>query len=143
MDVMFMPDQMAAHLQPARRILVVDDDPDIRSTVRLALEDEGYVVFEAADGAEALQLLRDSETPLVVVLDLRMPHLTGTALLQRASTTEPQLTKHTYILVTANDEMLSPLQRSMLQGMGVPIMCKPFDLEALLALLENAAESAY
>ena len=57
-------------------VLVVDDDPIIRATVRLALEDEGCEVREAAHGEEALAFLRE-ELPDVILLDMRMPVLDG------------------------------------------------------------------
>ena len=57
-------------------VLVVDDDPIIRTIVRDALEDDGCEVREAANGAEALAIL-DKETPDVVVLDMRMPVMDG------------------------------------------------------------------
>ena len=62
--------------QPDRRILVVDDDPDWRHFVRASLEQLGYDVSEASDGAEALRRLR-SEPYSVVLLDLAMPGIGG------------------------------------------------------------------
>lgn len=57
-------------------VLIVDDDPDIRAVMHLALAAEGYAVSEAADGGEALQYL-DERWPSVVLLDLNLPRLTG------------------------------------------------------------------
>jgi len=63
------------------RVLVVEDQADIRDTLRDALEDEGYVVAVASNGATALdQLFRWTE-PCVVVLDLIMPTMSGLELL--------------------------------------------------------------
>lgn len=58
-------------------ILVVDDDEDIRETLRLALEDEGYNVVTAANGLEALEYLRTSPAPSLILLDLMMPAMDG------------------------------------------------------------------
>ncbi len=61
--------------------MVVEDDPDIRECVRLILEDEGYSVVTASNGAEAEQELAHMEDPCVVLLDLMMPVMNGWELL--------------------------------------------------------------
>jgi DNA-binding response OmpR family regulator len=58
------------------RILVADDDPDIRALVAYRLERAGYEVVAAADGAEALRLAFESE-PDLAVLDVMMPRIDG------------------------------------------------------------------
>ena len=62
-------------------IMVVDDEPDIRSLVKDILEDEGYAVGVAQDGASARSLLRE-HTPDLVLLDIWMPDIDGISLLQ-------------------------------------------------------------
>ena len=62
--------------QPVRRILVVDDDPDIYRLLRARLTARGYEVSTAASGEEALELL--SETPAdIVFLDISLPGISG------------------------------------------------------------------
>lgn len=58
------------------RVLIVDDEPDIRATVSAMLEIEGYRVDEAINGADALRVLED-RTPDLILLDMRMPVLDG------------------------------------------------------------------
>src|SRR5712675_834532 len=59
-------------------IVVVDDDDDIREAVREVLHEEGYRTVGAANGVEALQLLRSSpELPQLILLDLMMPVMDG------------------------------------------------------------------
>lgn len=58
------------------RVLVADDDPDIRMLMRLCLVQAGYEIEEAGDGAAALQACRDSPCE-VAVLDINMPNMTG------------------------------------------------------------------
>lgn len=65
--------EMAAE---ARQILVVDDDPDIRKAVAGALRQEGYTVYEAADGDEALKAAGKLR-PDLVILDVMLPHIDG------------------------------------------------------------------
>ncbi len=60
----------------ATSVLIVDDDDGIRASLRMALEDQGYLVDEAADGETALDRVR-SATPDVVVLDLMLPGMDG------------------------------------------------------------------
>lgn len=72
-----------------RRLLVVDDNPEIRESLSLLLKLAGYDVIEAADGAHALEELA-AERPDLVITDLRMPHVTGLDLIQRIRySTEP------------------------------------------------------
>jgi CheY-like chemotaxis protein len=60
------------------RVLVVDDDPDIRDTLGMVLGLQGYTVSMAADGAEALERMRAmSPPPCLVLLDLMMPRMNG------------------------------------------------------------------
>ena len=73
---------------PTARVLVVDDDPGVRYTLREILEAEGVAVDEAADGAEALARLDAAFAPLVIT-DLRMPGMDGLALLRRLSERAP------------------------------------------------------
>lgn len=61
---------------PEVRVLIVDDEPDIRATVSAMLELEGYAVDEAANGADALHAV-DRHEPDLILLDMRMPVLDG------------------------------------------------------------------
>ena len=59
-------------------VLVIDDDEDIRTTIRDVLEDQGFAVACAANGREALDmLLRDESKPALILLDLTMPEMDG------------------------------------------------------------------
>lgn len=58
-------------------VLIVDDDPDMRSLQRMALESGGYEVTVATNGLEALRQLRAEDAPCVILLDLMMPVMDG------------------------------------------------------------------
>lgn len=59
----------------AKKILFADDDPEIRSVVRVLLESEGYEIVEAANGEEAVRLA--DETMDLIILDVMMPCKNG------------------------------------------------------------------
>lgn len=61
----------------SRRVLIADDDPDIREMVSFALEEAGFGVLEAADGRETLEVV-GREAPDLVILDIMMPEIDGT-----------------------------------------------------------------
>jgi len=60
----------------AIKILVVDDDPDIRDILKLTLSEENYEVLEAGDGEEALKII-NSKSPDLVLLDYKIPKVNG------------------------------------------------------------------
>lgn len=64
------------------KILIADDEAEIRSLLRLYLENEHYQVIEAEDGVQALELLK-KEQPALCVLDIMMPKLDGYRVLQK------------------------------------------------------------
>jgi CheY-like chemotaxis protein len=119
------------------RILVVDDEPLVRRFAVRVLEGEGFLVSEAADGAEALRLLRE-EAPDVdaVVSDIVMPRLNGVELLQVLSSTRPQLP----VL------LMSGYASGELESMGIAAPCailaKPFAPERLVEELRRCLRGA-
>src|SRR5258708_32248690 len=70
----------AGHTKGA--VLVVDDEAAIRTALALLLEDNGYTVLQARNGAEALDLLHAIDQPVVVLLDQMMPVMTGLDILE-------------------------------------------------------------
>ncbi len=75
-----------------RHILVVDDEPAVRRIVRRMLDEHGYRVYEAGDGAEALDLVRAAPEELdLVVSDISMPRVNGVQLLQVLASETPEL----------------------------------------------------
>lgn len=123
----------------APHILVVDDDNAIRKLARMVLEDVGYAVSEAADGAVALTYLRERPERLVVTLDLRMPRMDGRQVLETVAA-DPTLANHrAYILITANADMVSPPFSDLLAHLRVPVLTKPFSVGELLQAVAEAA----
>jgi DNA-binding NtrC family response regulator len=75
--------------QPKLRILVVDDEPDILTLLRHRLEQLGYAVSTAANGPEALRRIA-SEPPALVLLDLKLPRVSGLEVLKQIKQTSPE-----------------------------------------------------
>ena len=112
-----------------RRILVVEDDPDLRETLASAMAESGAEVVVAADGVEALERLRTGPRPAVVLLDLRLPRLGGEELLTELRA-DPRFERLPVITMTAGYGSVSgPEVVARLQ--------KPFDLEDLRRIVES------
>jgi two-component system, chemotaxis family, chemotaxis protein CheY len=107
-------------------VLVVDDEPDIRETLREAVEMVGCTVLLAANGADALRVLGEHR-PCLMVLDLIMPIMTGQELLEILQK-RPELAQLP-VLVSTSAPRLAPA--------GVPVLPKPIDLGALWAWIRQ------
>jgi DNA-binding NtrC family response regulator len=127
---------MSAPPRPdASRVLVVDDDPGVRYTLREILESEGLAVDEAADGAEALARFEARPAPLVVT-DLRMPGMDGMELLRRLCARAPA---PRVVVITAHGS-----ERQAVEAMKAgahDYFRKPFENEELLAVVRRALEA--
>jgi CheY-like chemotaxis protein len=66
-----------APLKPGDKVMVVEDDPDLRGTIVDILADQGFSVVEAHNGRAALQTLDEGELPALILLDLMMPLCSG------------------------------------------------------------------
>jgi CheY-like chemotaxis protein len=122
------------------RVLVVDDDEDIRETLRVLLEDAGYEVLEAEDGKSALSALRKGNEGMVVLLDLQMPKVTGIEVIQEVAGQKRLASRHAFIVVTANTQTLPLSFVHLLTQLQVPLISKPFDIDPLLEAVATAEE---
>ena len=111
------------------RILVVDDEPAVRDSLRRALALEGYEVELAADGGEALRLLATS-SPDAIVLDLLMPGVDGLEVCRRLRAGGDQVP---ILILTARDSVGDRV--TGLDAGADDYLVKPFALEELLARL--------
>lgn len=66
----------------ANRILVVEDDRDIREGIEIYLRNQGYVVFQAGDGVEGLEIIRREKIHLAIV-DIMMPRMDGITMMMK------------------------------------------------------------
>ncbi len=122
-------------------VLVVDDSPTFRRLVCPVLRDAGYVVSEATDGMDALAAIRASTEPMVVLLDVVMPHMGGIGVLNAVDDDKKMEQSHAFILVTATPDVVRPrLIVDLLDRMRVPLLTKPF-LNAVLLQAVSEAQS--
>jgi len=114
---------------------------DIRGTLRAALEDAGYAVHEAPDGLIAMDLLLTSPAPLVVLLDLMMPRMTGSEILELFANDAVWARRHAFIVLTAAAGRPGVVQlQPLLQRLTITLLPKPYDIDALLEAVHAAEQ---
>ncbi len=117
-----------------QRVLLVDDDARVRTTLGDALAEAGYAVRRAGSGPEALELI-GAEPPDIVLSDVRMPSMDGLELLallrERVRDTD-------VVLMTAFDDM--PTVVTAMRSGAAEFLVKPIDLDNLLAVLRRLFE---
>jgi CheY-like chemotaxis protein len=118
----------------SRHILVIDDDPMIRSSLRTVLEGKGYTVDTLPDGRRAVAMLEETR-PDVVITDIVMPEAEGieTIVAIRSATLEVPI-----IAISGGGEILEAEFLDMALQLGATAaLRKPFQLAQLLATLER------
>jgi two-component system response regulator MprA len=109
------------------RILVIDDDPSVTSTLRRGLSHEGYIVETANSGDDGLVMIRE-QTPDLIILDIMMPGLDGLEVLRRLRSSDERLP---VLLLTARDS--SSDEALGLRYGADDYVVKPFDWVVLMA----------
>jgi DNA-binding response OmpR family regulator len=117
------------------RVLVIDDEEDLRSLVCEQLGDRGYVAIEARDGAEGLRVLF-AQQPDLVVLDLGMPGMDGWRTLERIR----ELSDVPVLILTSHAGQLEKVRG--LRAGADDYLVKPFFAEELLARIEALLRQA-
>ncbi len=121
------------------RVLIVDDDVGIRETLGVMLRDEGYEVYEAANGMDALQQMRATTEPMVTLLDMWMPLMSGEETLFAAAEQIALWHRLAFIVITANPQRLSEQAQALMEDSKIPLLLKPFDIDTLAAAVRTAA----
>lgn len=117
---------MMINHKPAGRILIAEDEPDLRNLLTINLEQAGYQILPAADGLTALELFR-KETVDLAIFDIMMPHLDGLSLLRKIRETSLL----PIILLTARGE---DYDKVLGLDLGADdYLAKPFSLTELVA----------
>ena len=113
-----------------RTILIVDDEPNIRGFLKMALEDEGYCVETACDGREALDKVR-RRPPDAVLLDLMMPVMDGWGFLASRRTLSAECRCPVLVMSAVGGW-------HMARELGATgFLAKPFDVDVLLTKLAS------
>ncbi len=118
------------------RILIVDDEPDVRSVVRRTLQKAGYEVFEAEDGTQAVQEIQQGENPLlldVIITDIRMPNLNG---LEAIEFFQKQFPRVPVIVLTGYPDLA--MSTTLMKSGVVDYLVKPVDKEKILGAVSKA-----
>ncbi|MBL8754393.1 MAG: sigma-54-dependent Fis family transcriptional regulator, partial [Planctomycetes bacterium] len=116
------------------RLLIVDDEPDLRWVLRGLFTDDGFEVEEAGDGRQALAVIQ-RDPPDVVLSDMRMPHMAGIELLRAVKKCVPELP---VVLLSAVEDLATAVD-AIKEG-AFDYQAKPFDGDRLLLTVRRAAE---
>src|SRR5919204_551268 len=117
------------------RVLVVDDEAVIRQLIVINLELEGFEVYQAADGLDALDKAREVD-PDVVTLDVMMPRLDGWATAQRLRA-DPNTCRARIVFISARTRP-ADVDRGLALG-AEAYLTKPFDPEDVVAAVRRLA----
>jgi CheY-like chemotaxis protein len=112
-------------------LLVVDDDPDVRMLLCELFSKEGFHVNVATDGAAAILFLEQNAPPSVIVLDLLMPGILGTSVLQYVES-RPSL-GHVPVAIVSSSPHLAPR--------GYQLFQKPIKFKPLLEFVLTACDA--
>ena len=124
---------------PSGRILVVDDEADVRKTVRLTLVKAGYEVIEAEDGEKGIEQIRSGDNPIkvdAIVCDIHMPKVNGMEAIEYFRAQFPSVP----VIVLTGKPEVSDVSTLFKQGV-VEYLVKPVKPEELTAVVTKAADS--
>ncbi len=117
-----------------KRILIIDDEKNMRWAIKKALEKEGYNIYEAENGQDGLEKLEEIY-PDLILLDLRMPVMDGMEALQRIKEINEDIP---VIMLTAHGTMESAVEAMKLGALDY--ISKPFDIEELKVIIRKALD---
>ena len=124
-------------MEPSRRVLVVDDDDDIRKLVCLILASEGYEAIPASDGIEALRLVHERGRPSLILLDIMMPRMDGEAFVA-ALNLSPDLRTIPVVVMSGHNDAREKSRTCSARR----CLVKPVDVDDLLSTVREFSASS-
>lgn len=118
-----------------KKILIVDDELNMRLVLSAMLKKEGYDVSSASDGREAMQILQSNKISIVIT-DLKMPGMDGMELLSRVSDLYPEIP---VVMITAHGSIATAVEA--LKKGAFDYITKPFDLDDLRNIVSKAMKT--
>ncbi|MHB1418603.1 MAG: response regulator [Bacillota bacterium] len=115
------------------RVMVIEDEPNIAMVLEEALTDDGHEVTTALNGFTGLKRMREIPQPDIVLLDLLMPVMDGRAVIETMRS-EPALRSIPVIIISGS---LPGTHCYPPEGSYQAILCKPFDLLEVLAIVHS------
>jgi CheY-like chemotaxis protein len=115
------------------RVLIVDDDPDLRQILSAILAAEGYGVVAAGSGPEALGALARESSPSLILLDLRMPEMSGEDFKARLDV-DPRWSAIPVLVLSGDADAVHVARGMRVRG----VIQKPVDLHVLLKVIAAA-----
>ena len=126
---------------PPPIVLILDDDPWVRESIRFLMHDDGYAVLEAEGATQALEQMRE-QPRLIIVLDLLLRGGSGFQVLAALANDDALAARHAAIVCTARKskaEDIGPHFAALLERLEIPFIAKPFDIDVLSAAVDAAA----
>ena len=118
--------------KPSRKILIVDDEPDMRWALSSLLKKQQYTVFTASNGRDALKIIQEKK-PAITFLDIKMPGMSGLDVLEKVKEFDLSLS---IIMITAFSDVKTAVKAIQLGAFDY--LVKPFDNDEILLMIDKA-----
>jgi CheY-like chemotaxis protein len=120
-------------------VMVMEDNPDIAFVLKIALTEEGNEVISAPNGFAGLERLKQSPTPEIVFVDLKMPDISGRAVIEKMYSNPKQ--KNIPVVIMSGS--LPETSKLPPKDSYNAFLSKPFDLEEAIDLVETLTNNKY
>ena len=122
-----------------KKILIVDDEPNILMSLDFLMRKEGYNVFVARDGAEAIKII-DEDQPHIVILDIMMPNVDGYEVCQYIKNDE--ITKSTKVIFLSAKSKKEDIEKGYEMGADL-YLTKPFSTRDLVKEVKSLTQKSH
>lgn len=116
-----------------KKVMIVDDDPDILRSLRTLLESKGYKVYTFDNGYDLIKILEKGKKPTLIILDVMMPMINGWQI-QRFLEANPKWRKYPIFFLTARSTESAV---ELYEEYAIDFLIKPFNINELLAKINE------